>query len=126
MDRSSKQLPPTGLCHRLFCFMFKAFAAQAIKTVTLGSRVANGQSRSLETGKRAKSIDEETCALLDNRGEGCREGTRKTVSIKDEPEIISNRNKKRRPNSSMKGRRYNGDVRPLRSILKVGSNLRDT
>lgn len=45
---------------------------------------------------------------------------RKMVSIKDEPEIINE--SKKRKNVNMESRN-NGQLRPLRSILKVGSNL---
>ncbi|KAK9691856.1 hypothetical protein RND81_09G224500 [Saponaria officinalis] len=122
MDHHPKQLQPFGFCHRLFRFIMKTFAAQAIKTVTLGSRAPNHPTRSLSSGHigyRSKfqlnnPIDDETRALLDNRGEGCREGERKltgendtktnaprkTVSIKEEPEIICYSNKIRRQISS--------------------------
>ncbi|GAB4835869.1 hypothetical protein Ancab_000786 [Ancistrocladus abbreviatus] len=36
MARSESQLQSLGICHRLFCFIMKTFAAQALKPVTLG------------------------------------------------------------------------------------------
>ncbi|KAL9235072.1 hypothetical protein vseg_009868 [Gypsophila vaccaria] len=78
-------------------------------------------------------IEDETCALLDSNRGGYGTGengtkiktARKMVSIKDEPEIIGYPSKKRRKNErQILG--LEGDVRPLKSILKVGSKMHET
>ncbi|KAK9732619.1 hypothetical protein RND81_04G010800 [Saponaria officinalis] len=137
MDRE-KPLQSGGICHKLFYFIMKSLASQATKPVTLGPPGIHQQTRSLNgccfdsEGVISIGIEDETLALLDNKRDGSRQeenGTkmrnrRKVVSIKDEPEIICSPNKRRRKNErQMLG--IGGDVRPLKSILKVGSKLRE-
>ncbi|KAK9732616.1 hypothetical protein RND81_04G010500 [Saponaria officinalis] len=143
MDRE-KPLQSAGICHRLFFFIMKSLTSQAAKPVILGPLVIHQQTQSLNgccfdsEGMISIGIEDETRALLDNKRDGCRQeerkgtgeiGTktknpRKMVSIKDEPEIICSPNKRRRKNErQMLG--IEGDVRPLKSILKVGSKLRE-
>ncbi|KMT13562.1 hypothetical protein BVRB_4g083370 [Beta vulgaris subsp. vulgaris] len=163
MDQKEQQLQSLGICQRLFCFIMKTLAAQALKPVTLGPPVQLPQTRktswsvinrqamntqhigSIHEAEDSESlasieIEDEASHLLGAEGfdwwydQGkvivetvaeCKTKTpRKMVSIKDEPEVING--SKRRKKNGVAEQRHDGELRPLRSILKVGSNLTET
>ncbi|KNA14226.1 hypothetical protein SOVF_109400 [Spinacia oleracea] len=64
--------------------------------------------------------DQGRMIIIENMGENKSKAPKKMVSIKDEPEIINGSKKKK---NGVMERRSDGELRPLRSILKVGSNL---
>uniref|UniRef100_A0A803KPA4 Uncharacterized protein n=1 Tax=Chenopodium quinoa TaxID=63459 RepID=A0A803KPA4_CHEQI len=157
MVQNEQQLQSLGICHRLFRFIMRNLAAQALKPVTLGPPAQIQQTRMISwpvidrqemNSQRGYSIngaedcdilasveiEDESSRLLDASDQGKitiefvgkakTKAPRKMVSIKDEPEII-NESKKRKKNEVTE-RRNDGELRPLRSILKVGSNFPKT
>jgi len=152
MDQNETQLQPIGICHKLFYFIMRTLAAQALKPVTLGPPVPREQTRKpgiercpithysesrgspkrLEDYESEASIDIEEVAspsLKDEEGMVKVEmmvGPKKVVSIKDEPEVICLSNKGRKTMADRQSwgleREKDRRLRPLRSILKVGSS----
>lgn len=141
--RNEQQYESLGLCQRLFYFVMRALAAQAVKPVTLGPSVTHNHTRKMnwslssdkqEAGAQDFTEDSESVASIDIKDEDTMECTctsrggvkakapRKMVSINDKPEFIDL--SKKRKNGEIECR-HDGELRPLRSILKVGSNLYD-
>ncbi|CAO2836779.1 unnamed protein product [Amaranthus hypochondriacus] len=141
--RNEPQFESFGLCQRLFYFIMRALAAQAVKPVTLGPSVPHNNTRKMnwslgsdkqEAGVQDFTEDSESVASIDMEDEVRMESTctsrggvkakapRKMVSINDKPEVIDL--SKKRKNGEIECR-HDGELRPLRSILKVSSNLYD-
>ncbi|KAB2630126.1 39S ribosomal protein L45 [Pyrus ussuriensis x Pyrus communis] len=107
MDRREEHFQFLGICQRLYNFITRSLASQRFKTVKLGPPMNQGYPET--------AISEA----------GTRRGQKKMVSIHHRVEDIDEVMKVRR--KSLKKLKClelgRDDPRPLRSILKVGSDL---
>ncbi|KAL2345726.1 hypothetical protein Fmac_007011 [Flemingia macrophylla] len=124
-----------GICYKLYHFIMKTMAFQAMKTVTLGTPSHHGSSSSkveitqrdfgAETPCGGNNIEEKNVACrninIDENVVGelvLPRAPKKFVSINDNVEEITSPGKKR---SNSFGDQQE-DLKPLRSILKVDCN----
>jgi hypothetical protein len=151
MDQRELHLQHLGICYKLYNFITKTLASQALKTVTLG---CSTRYSSTSTGPRGtdseadkvvrsktpynKADDNDSPCMKTN--EMVREDTarlpkrislKKSVSINDNVEhILLNKNKKRsksfqKSSSLDQEEEEEQEPKPLRSILKMSSDLKD-
>ncbi|CAL5208551.1 unnamed protein product [Lathyrus oleraceus] len=148
MDQREFHLQHLGICHKLYYFITKTLASQALKTVTLGCSTpynptstapkgsdseANKVVRSDTPCNKAKDRDS-SCTNIDEKVRedaarlAKRTSLRKSVSINDNvEEILPNKKNKKRSKSFQKSSSLDQEEepKPLRSILKVDSDLKD-
>nr|KYP71256.1 hypothetical protein KK1_010505 [Cajanus cajan] len=113
-----------NICYKLYHFIMKTLASQAMKTVTLGARSHHGSSSTeVEITQREESVACRNINIDENVvGDLLPRAPKKIVSINDNVEEIISTGKKR----SKLFMDQQEDPKPLRSILKVGSsNLND-
>ncbi|KAJ1387469.1 hypothetical protein SESBI_39991 [Sesbania bispinosa] len=150
MDQREFHLHPLGICYRLYHFITKTLALHALKTVTLGRSPHynedddNKELPPTHGSSPAQQAEEKNnpCRNVDGvAGEnmalpkaGLSQATslKKTVSISENVEEIlpSKKIKKKRSKlsfqkSSSMDQEEEEEPKPLRSILKVGSDLKD-
>jgi hypothetical protein len=157
MDHREQQLQSLSICHRLFNFIMKTIASQALKTVPLGAPTTNhshpmahekpheaAPSGAEEVPTVDQAIGDDTM-IKDNNDSNIDSGKsveeeapisttaaqpkplKKTVSINDTVEEISTPTKSKKMSKATKKstsfEREEDGPKPLRSILKMGSNL---
>ncbi|KAK2456488.1 hypothetical protein QL285_003849 [Trifolium repens] len=153
MDQRELHLQHLGICYKLYNFITKTLASQALKTVTLG---CSTRYSSTSTGPRGTDSEADKVVRSKtpyNKADGndspCiktnemvredmarlpkRISLKKSVSINDNVEhILLNKKNKKRRKSFQKSSSLDQDEeeeeeepKPLRSILKVSSNLKD-
>ncbi|CAJ2628641.1 unnamed protein product [Trifolium pratense] len=153
MDQRELHLQHPGICYKLYNFITKTLASQALKTVTLGCSM---RYSSTSTAPRAsdsevdkvvrsktpynKAEDKDSPCMKTNemvRDDMARLPKRmslkKSVSINDNVEhILPNKKNKKRSKSFQKSssldqeeEEEDEEPKPLRSILKVSSDLKD-
>ncbi|XP_058761373.1 uncharacterized protein LOC131634766 [Vicia villosa] len=176
MDQRDFHPQPLGICHKLYYFITKTLASQALKTVTLGRSTpynststapkgseseANKVVRSETSCNKAEDRDststnidiaarlakkankvvrsETSCNKAEDRDSTStnidvaarlakKASLRKSVSISDNvEEILPNKRNKKRSKSFQKSSSLDQEEepKPLRSILKVDSDLKD-
>ncbi|MED6135209.1 hypothetical protein PIB30_044128 [Stylosanthes scabra] len=146
MDQRECHLQPLGICSKVYNFITKTLASQALKTVTLGrstrasSSIAPGDCSAVEDGDRKDQgsmmkCDETaekntTMALASASLPQEAKPPKKMVSINEIVEQIPTKKMKRkRSKSFQKSSSRNQEEeeeeepKPLKSILKVGSDL---
>lgn len=141
-----RELHNVGTCYKLYLFVLKSLASQAMKTVTLGGTPSShyGSSSTHEvniTQKGFGSKPETSCEgsvsqtqRAERKNFPCRNNIdenvlgdlphapKKMVSINDNVEEIILPSKERSKSDSLDQQEY---PKPLRSILKVCSNVND-
>ncbi|GAU21385.1 hypothetical protein TSUD_32140 [Trifolium subterraneum] len=152
MDQRELHLQHLGICYKLYNFITTTLASQALKTVTLG---CSTHYRTTSTAPRGSDSEADKMVRLEtpcnkakdkdspcmNVGEMVREdkarlqkriSLKKSVSINDNVEhILPNKKNKKRSKSFQKSSSLDQEEeddeepKPLRSILKVSSDLKD-
>ncbi|CAK8572413.1 unnamed protein product [Lathyrus sativus] len=148
MDQREFHFQHLGICHKLYYFITKTLASQALKTVTLGCSTPYNSTSTASKGSDSeanKVVRSETpCNKAEDKDSGCmkidekvredaarlakKTSLRKSVSINDNvEEILPNKKNKRRSKSFQKSSSLDQEEepKPLRSILKVDSDLKD-
>ncbi|XP_019428087.1 PREDICTED: uncharacterized protein LOC109336135 isoform X1 [Lupinus angustifolius] len=154
MDPREFHLQPMGICYKLYHFIRKTLASQALKTVTLGGPPHSSSSStatrdSEDYGNKellpthgnflsslAAQAEKKNNAFMNIDEIATKNMTclsqakppKKTVSINDNVEEIAPFNKKKRRSKSFQkssslNQNEEEEPKPLRSILKVGSDL---
>ncbi|KAK7269292.1 hypothetical protein RIF29_22015 [Crotalaria pallida] len=160
MDQRELHLQHLGICYKLYHFITKTLASQALKTVTLGHTQHDSSSSSASRGSGSKAGKEEQIEtpsedygnkeLQQTQGDSISslagqaekkdnpsvnmgslpqaKPPKKMVSINENVEEIVPSKKKRRSrsfqrSSSQDQNEGEEEPKPLRSILKVGSDL---
>jgi hypothetical protein len=151
MDQRELHLQHLGICYKLYNFITKTLASQALKTVTLGCSTRYSSTSTAPRGTNSeadkvvrsktpynKADDNDSPCMKTN--EMVREDTarlpkrislKKSVSINDNVEhILLNKNKKRsksfqKSSSLDQEEEEEQEPKPLRSILKMSSDLKD-
>ncbi|XP_028784495.1 uncharacterized protein LOC114740502 [Neltuma alba] len=146
MDQREPHVRSLGICYRIYHFIVKTLMSQVSKTVTLGRPVQFGSAK-VQTCREDEAVvkpetkeqkaREKNGAGMNMNGEEKtvppREAPKKTVSINDNVEEITDSKKKKKKNRSKSFQKSNSlerqqqeeqeDIKPLRPILKVRSNL---
>lgn len=153
MDQRELHLQHLGICYKLYYFITKTLASQALKTVTLGCSTRNSSTSTAPRGSDCEADKvvrlgipcnkaEDKDSPCTNVDEMVKEGTtrlpkrislKKSVSICDNVEhILPNKKIKKKSKSFQKSSSLDQEEeeeeeepKPLRSILKVGSDLND-
>ncbi|KAE9618984.1 hypothetical protein Lal_00047202 [Lupinus albus] len=119
MDQREFHLQPMGICYKLYHFIRKTLASQALKTVTLGGPPHN--SSSSKKNNACMNIDEIATKNMTTSTQA--KPPKKTVSINDNVEEIVPVNKKKRRSKSFQkssslDQNEDGqeEPKPLRSI----------
>ncbi|MED6108683.1 hypothetical protein PIB30_026375 [Stylosanthes scabra] len=147
MDQRECHLQPLGICYKVYNFITKTLASQALKTVTLGrstrcasSSIAPGDCSAEEDGDRKDqgsvmkggetAVKNATSALPSASLPREAKPPKKMVSINEVVEEIPTKKiKKKRSKSFQKSSSRNEEEeekeepKPLKSILKVGSDV---
>ncbi|AES61308.1 hypothetical protein MtrunA17_Chr1g0191431 [Medicago truncatula] len=146
MDQRELHLQHLGICYKLYYFITKTLASQALKTVTLGCSARYSSTSTAPRGSDCEADKVLRLGIPCNKDSPCtkvdemvKEGTtrlpkrislKKSVSICDNVEqILPNKKIKKRSKSFQKSssldQEEEEEPKPLRSILKVGSDLND-
>lgn len=127
---------------KIFDFIVKCLTAQATKTVTLGPRVGPDPSRSAYYNEEKQTNEKKNeegqnrvlkigfSSIIEEKIEPkveiqVKKPPKKTVSINENTEIIYPSNDKRKRKRSFDKLPSIDEQKPIKSILKVGSNLID-
>lgn len=143
MDQREPHVQSLGICYRIYHFIMKTLTSQALKTVTLGRSMQFGSTKVQTSREEEVVIKPETKEqkAQENSSPGMNmngeekmlppgKALKKTVSINDNVEEINDRkNRKKRSKSFQKSnsleqqQEEKENIKPLRPILKVKSNL---
>ncbi|XP_019428088.1 PREDICTED: uncharacterized protein LOC109336135 isoform X2 [Lupinus angustifolius] len=138
MDPREFHLQPMGICYKLYHFIRKTLASQALKTVTLGGppHSSSSSTATRDSGSKQAQAEKKNNAFMNIDEIATKNMTclsqakppKKTVSINDNVEEIAPFNKKKRRSKSFQkssslNQNEEEEPKPLRSILKVGSDL---
>lgn len=132
MDQRELHLQPLGICYRIYNFIMKTLVSQALKTVTLGRPMHLGSNRvHTNSSSSCKEREVVTKEEGEEQKENPKKAPKKMVSINENVEEIFSSKKKKRSKSFKKSKSLEQqqeeeekeEIKPLRSILKVKSNL---
>ena len=131
MEQGEHNAQSLSICYRIYHFIMKTLVSQAMKTVTLGG------SKQFDSTKIQNCRDDKVVVEQETKEKNIEEkiatkakAPRKTVSINENVEEIDDGKKRKKrcksfqkSNSLERQQEENEDIKPLRPILKVKSNL---